>query len=189
MGIERLKGSLLSEAGNQAQRIVDEAEGKAEAMLEAERSRQAQARADAEKELEELLEDQRNEKLAWARLEAKRVRAEAEEDLIKASLDQVIDEMVAMRGGAEYKAFIKRAVEEGAAELGAGMTVHVLKGEKNLVPKLKSGKIAEDLQGLGGVLMESKEETVRVDFTLETMIETRRDDLRKAIHAKIFGGR
>jgi len=94
-----------------------------------------------------------------------------------------------MKKGPEYGSFMAKAVEEGIRELGSGITIHVLKGEKNLVPKIKGIKISEDLSGLGGALMKNEKGTIRVDFTLETMIETKRDDLRKDRDAKIFGGR
>ncbi len=187
MGIEKLKGSLLSEANEDARKITETAEAHVKSMVEEERSKTAAMRKEAEQEVERLLEEQRNERLAWARLESKRMLAEAREDAIKAVLDDFFDAMGSARKTPEYRKFLTRAIADAAGELGSQVTVRVAKGEKALVPALKNANVVEDLDGLGGAIVEASNGKVMVDLTLETLFETRRDEIRKQIYDKLFG--
>ncbi|MFH0737030.1 MAG: V-type ATP synthase subunit E [Candidatus Micrarchaeota archaeon] len=189
MGIEKLRGSLLSEAGEDAQKIVQSAETHVSGMLDEERSRKASMKKDAEKEVARLLEEQRNERIAWARLESKRVIAEAKEDAIKGVLEGFFDALKAARKTPEYKRFMGKAVPAAVDELGGDAVIHVLKGEKALIPAIRGSKVAEDLDALGGAMVETADGKIRVDLTLETLFETKRDHIRKSIYEKLFGGR
>ncbi len=189
MGIEKLKGSLLSEAKNEAKQIVAEARSKADAILKEEKERQGRAKERAEKELSTLLEGQHNERLAWARLEAKRIKAEAEDDVINKGMEEVIASLKELRKTPAYRNFVKRSVLDGCKEAGSRSVIRVVKGERKLVPKVSSARIVEDLDGLGGVVVESNDGKVRMDYSLETLIETKKDDIRKQIRQKLSGGK
>jgi len=189
MGIEKLRGSLLSEANDEAERIVKEARIQAASILEEERKSQETMDIEAIGGIERTLEEERNERLAWARLEAKRITAEAEEDAIKGVMEEIIEALSTMHGSPEYKAFLRQAVDKAAEELGGSVVIHVQKGEKAYLQKGKNAKIEEDLDGQGGAIVETMDGRVRVNVTLEMFLESRRDDLRKKIHMKLFGGR
>jgi V/A-type H+-transporting ATPase subunit E len=189
MGIERLKGSLLSEANEDARKIVEAAETHVSRMLEEERSRIAARKKESDREIEKLLEEQRNERIAWARLESKRLMAEAREDAIKNVLEEFFDSLEGVRTTPEYRKFLAKAVPEAASELGNSVTVRVLKGDKALLPALKGAKVKEDLDALGGAIVESEDGKIRIDLTLETLFEARRDEIRKRIYDKLFGGK
>jgi V/A-type H+-transporting ATPase subunit E len=189
MGIERLKGSLLSEANEDASKIVEAAEKHVSRMVEDERSRKASMKKDADREIERLLEDQRNERIAWARLESKRILAESREDAIKNVLEEFFDSLEGARKTPEYKKFLARAVPQAAEELGGNVTIRILKADKSLIPPIKGAKVSEDLDALGGAIVETGDGKIRIDLTLETLFEARRDDIRKRIYEKLFGGK
>jgi len=187
MGIEKLKNSLLSEASGEAEKIVKTAEAHVKGMLKEERTKLKAKEADADTEIEKLLEERRNERAAWARLEAKRITAEAKEDAIKNVLEDFFQDLKKVRKSPQYSKFLKTAVADAVAELGKGAKVHVLKGEKKLLPKLAN--VVEDLQGLGGALVETQDGKIRMDLTLETLFDSRRDEVRKQIYGGLFGGK
>jgi V/A-type H+-transporting ATPase subunit E len=189
MGIEKLKVSLLAEAKEEAQQIVKTAQSHVDGMVNEERAKNAAMKTEAEKEVEKTLEDQRNERIAWARLEAKRINAEAREDAINNVLEAFFDSLAKSRKNAEYKKFLKKAVPAAAADLGGTVVIHVVKGDKSAIPKVKNAKVVEDLKGLGGALVESQDGRIRVDLRLETLVDTRRDDIRSRIAKGLFGGK
>ena len=189
MGIEKLKGSLISEASEDAKKIVDSAEAQVKALLDEERSRKASLKKDAEKEVGRLLDEQRNERIAWARLESKRVMAEAREDAIKDVLEDFFDALGSVRKAPEYKKFLNTSVAAALEELGPSSIVHIAKGDKSLLTSLKNAKLVEDLDGLGGAIVETTNGKIRIDLTLETLYESRKDDIRKQIYEKLFGGK
>lgn len=187
MGIEKLKNSLLSDANKEAEGIVQSAEAHVRNMLEEEKAKGAAVRSGAEKEVERLLGEQRNERIAWARLESKRMLAEAREDAIKDVFEDFFAALEGLRKSPEYKKFMKASIEQAASELGGSVTIHVAKGEKELVPKLKGATVVDDLQGLGGAMVEAEDGKTRINLTIETLVETRKDELRKKIYEKLFG--
>lgn len=189
MGIEKLKGSLISEAREDAQKINAEADAQARKLLEDERSRIAGMKKEADAETERILEEQRNERIAWARLESKRILAEAREDAIKAVLEDFFGTLSTARKAPEYRKFLTKAVGKAMDELGEDSVVHVIKGDRALLGALKGAKVVEDLEGLGGALVESADGKIRIDLSLETLFETRRDDIRKQVYEKLFGGK
>ncbi|HSB46986.1 MAG TPA: V-type ATP synthase subunit E [Candidatus Bilamarchaeum sp.] len=189
MGIEKLKGSLLSEAGEDAGKILSESQAKAKLILDEERGKRAASKAEAEKSVEKTLAEQKNERIAWARLESKRIIAEAREDAIKSVLEEFFEELGSVRKSQEYRKFLADAAASAVAELGTGATIHVAKGDKALISAPKGAKVVEDLEGLGGAMVESDDGKIRVDMTLETLFESRRDDMRKRIYENLFGGR
>jgi vacuolar-type H+-ATPase subunit E/Vma4 len=92
-----------------------------------------------------------------------------------------------MKKSPEYKKFLKDSVDRAVSELGDGSIIHLLKGDKENISKMKNVSIVEDLNGLGGAIVESSDGKVIVDLSLETLYELRKDDLRKQISEKLFG--
>jgi len=190
MGIERLTSSLIKEADDEAAKIVEAAKWHVKKMKEDERSKRSTLRNEAEKEIEKLLSEQKNERLAWARLEAKRVTAEAREDAINSAIDDLFSSLKEVKKSKEYKDFLSKSVSAAVKELGGvKLTIRVSKEDKKLLSKLpKSCKVANNLDSLGGAVIETQDGKMKVDLTLETLFELRRDELRKMIAAKLFSG-
>ncbi|MBI5228109.1 hypothetical protein HY988_05960 [Candidatus Micrarchaeota archaeon] len=189
MGIEKLKFSLLAEGKQEAEAIIHEAERHANEMQKEEEQKHAAAVVELEKEIEKTLQERRNEKVAWARLEAKRITAEAKEDAVANAIEEFFSALEKMRKGNEYKKFMKNAAERIGSELEGNLVLHVVKGEKGLLPKVKNAEIKEDLEGLGGILAESSDGKRRLNLTIETLFEAKRDDIRRRIYDKMFGGK
>ncbi len=190
MGIERLTSSLIKEADEEAAKIVEAAEWHVKKMKEEERSKRSALKTEAEKEIGKLLSEQKNERLAWARLEAKRVTAEAREDAINSAIDDLFSSLKEVKKSKEYKDFLSKNISAAVKELGGmKLTVRVSKEDKKLLPKLpKSCKVANNLEALGGAVIETQDGKMKVDLTLETLFELRRDELRKMISEKLFSG-
>jgi vacuolar-type H+-ATPase subunit E/Vma4 len=189
MGIEKLKRSLLSEAGEDAKKLVSASEEQAKTILDEERAKRAASKKGAEADVEKTLQDQKNERMAWARLESKRILAEAREDAIKNVIEDFFDALGGIRKTPEYKKFLAKAVSSAVDELDSGAVIHVVKGDKALFNTPKGSSVVEDLSGLGGAMAESNDGKIRVDMTLETLFEGRRDEVRKKIYDSLFGGR
>ena len=187
MGIEKLTSSLVGEAQKESKEIVKTAEWHVDKMLKEEQSKEASYKEAAESGVNDRLSAQRNERLAWARLEAKRVLAEAKEDAISASLEGFFTELKEIRNSAKYKDFLKKSVADAVKELGGKPTVHVSKEDTAVLGKLSNADIATDLEGLGGAMVETEDGSVRIDLRLENLFDMKRDSMRKEVYGKIFG--
>ncbi|MBI5223002.1 hypothetical protein HY990_01125 [Candidatus Micrarchaeota archaeon] len=190
MSIEKLKTSLLSEAQAESERIINAAKSEAQKLIEEERSKNAAFLSSAREDAERILKEQSSERSAWARLEAKRIIAEAKEDAIKLTIEDFLAAVASLRKTPEYRQFMKRSVDAAIAEFGGGpVFLHVLAADKDLFSKTKNLSIVPDLDGIGGAILESEDGRLRVNLTLETLVETKKDELRGKIYQALFGGK
>lgn len=188
MGIEKITSSLLKDAEEEAAGIVKAAESHVRKMKEDERAKITGLKKKAENEVEKILEEQRNERLAWARLEAKRLVSEAREDAINNAIEELYDSLKELKKSKEYKSFMSKEVAAAMKEFSGKAVVHVAKSDKKLLPKMPKGcKVVTDLDALGGAVIESQDGKMKVDLTMETLFELKRDMLRKMISEELFG--
>ena len=189
MGLEKLKRSLIAEATSEADMIISSAEKEAKAILEEDRKSIDAAKERIDAELDVVLAAQRQEKTAATRLEAKRLISEAKEDVLNAALDDFFIALKDLRDSSEYKKFLSNRVAKASEEISGELIVHVPKGDKELLPKSKNITIKEDLDSIGGILIENASGKIRLNYTLETLIEKEKDELRKKLYESIFGGK
>lgn len=186
MGIERIASSLVDDAKKEADEIVKSAEWHLEKMVAEERSKKAPLIKQAEAEIARLLEEKKNERLAWARLEAKRMYAEACDDAIRAVLDEFFTLLEKVRMHSAYPNFLKTILMKGLKEFGEGTPIiHIVKGDGKHLKDFK-GKVIEDLKGFGGLLIESEDGKIMVDMRVETLFGEYREELRKHIYENLF---
>jgi vacuolar-type H+-ATPase subunit E/Vma4 len=185
MGIEKLTSTLLKEGEEEANKIVETAKWHVQKMIEEERAKQQERKKAVEEEVKKLFNDERNERLAWARLEGKRIIAEAKEDAIKRAVDELYELAPQIRKSNEYARWLAREVGNAIADFGGKATVRVVKGDKKILQKI-SVKVEENLDALGGAIVESADGKMRVDLRLETLFESRSDDIRRQLAAELF---
>jgi vacuolar-type H+-ATPase subunit E/Vma4 len=187
MTMNKLISSLVSDAKKEAEGIIRTAESDVEKLIAEEKAKRAILLREADSDCGRILEDQKRERVAWARLEARRVLAEAREDAINGTLGEMYTMLADLRKSPDYGSFVKEGVARAVSELGSEdeLIVHVAKGDKKYVSKFK-GEVREDLDAVGGVLVERADGKVCVNLTLESVLETRKDELRKKIYEKLF---
>ncbi|MFA6531025.1 MAG: V-type ATP synthase subunit E, partial [Candidatus Micrarchaeia archaeon] len=186
--MSKLVSSLVSDAKKDAERIVKSAESEVDRIVSEEKAKRAILLKNAEEECEHSLSEQKRERIAWARLEARRLTAEAKEDAIKSVLDEMHGMLNELKKSEDYSSFMKSAVAQASAEFGSGeeLVLHVVKGDRKYAGKFK-GKVLEDLDAAGGLIVERADGKVCVNFTLESVLDNKKDELRKKIHEKLFG--
>lgn len=188
MGISKeFRDSIIREAEEEAKGVVSEAEAKGNAIMSEERNRSQQKLKAAEEEAKRMMEAQRKERIAWARLESKRIIAEAKEDAINNSLEDFFKMLSVFRNMNGYTAFLNKVVKNAIEEFGEkpeNLVVHVVKGDRKVLSSI-TAKIVEDLDGFGGAIVERKDGSVRVNATLETLFENKREGIRKEVYEKL----
>ncbi len=186
MGIDKLTGSLIDEATREAAEIEKTAQWHVDSMLKEEKSKESGIKDKARAQVNVKLAEQKNERIAWARLEAKRIISEAKEDAISDNIEEFFNSLKDVRKSPQYKLFLAKSVSMASGELGEGLIIHIHKGEVPMLGKIEGNKVVADLEGLGGAIIESADSMVRIDMRLETLFEIKKDSLRKAIYDKVF---
>ena len=186
MGIDHLTADILAEARKEAKAITDAAEAEKKKALKEEKAKVSRMLSDAENEAGMFVSAQQRERIAWAKLEAKKVEGEAKEAKITEAMDGLYAKLRTFRSSKEYPAFLNARVKEATEEIKTKTHVaHVCRGDKKLLRDFR-GTIKEDLPGMGGAIVESPDGTVRVDCTLETLFEDKRELLRKKLYERMF---
>ncbi len=186
MGIRKLTSSLIKDGEEEAAKIVESAKWHVQKMVEEEKAKKQEQKEEVEKEVKRILEEQRRERLAWARLEAKRLLAEGREDAIKKSLDELYALTPSIRESPAYSKWLSSRVADALKQLGEKAVVIVAKGDRKLLFGLKA-RVEESLGGLGGAMVESEDGRTRIDLRLETLLEMRSDDIRRILAKELFG--
>lgn len=186
MGLEQLTATILDEAKKESASAVSAADAERRKMLGEAKAAAEKARMDAEAKTAEFVESQRRERIAWARIEAKRAINEARESVVDGAIDDVFTEMRAFPKSREYPKFLNALVAHGLKELGnPNAVVHVRKEDKK---HLKNGKhsVKDDLDEWGGCIVKSGDGSVRIDLTFAALLELKRESLRKMLYEALF---
>lgn len=189
MGIDTLTTSLLEEAQKKAHAIVASAQSSVEKMYGEENAKRALLLKYADEEVRHLLDETKRERIAWARLEAKRILSEAKEEVIRGVLDDFFTLLSKVRKNSAYKDFMCRSLEKAISELKShgisDFVIYCSKDDKGMLADVKA-RIVPTLDSFGGIIAESGNGNVRIDLTLEALFETKRDELRSLVYEKLF---
>lgn len=186
MDIGRLTSGILAEARKEAKAITDAAEAQKGRLLDDEGRKVSLLLSGAEDEAAKFVAAQERERIAWAKLEAKKISGEARESVVRTAMDGLYKQLASFRRDKRYGNFLNARVASAIKELSAPKPlVHVCKGDSRLL-KGVSAKVVEDLSGMGGAIVESSDGSVRVDYTLETLFEDKRELLRKKVYERMF---
>jgi len=194
MTLSKLADSIIREAEKKAHDIVEEANRHVGEAKRKERELVKERKHAVNEEVVKILAQYEKEKMLWAHLEGKRLIAEAKNKAVEASLDEFRRILKSSRKMAEYRQFMKRASERALSELKqvgrdkATYVVHVLKGEKSLLPRMPGVVVKEDLDPkyIGGLLMEFADGSVRVNMTLSELLNLKSTKIRGKIYTHLF---
>lgn len=186
MGFDALAHEIEKKAGEEAKRIMHEADAAAEKIIAEAHAASKHKVAQAKGEVSSYLETEKSERLTSAKLACSKKIADAKEQAVLNSLGLVWEEMLKVRNSPAYKKLLHSLAESATEELG---TSNVLLFTNSADRKYFAGtkyRLGDSIQCSGGIIAEKKDASVRVDMTLEAIFEEKKDDLRKRIFAMLF---
>ncbi len=184
MSLEKLKDEIEANISFEVKKIRDAAAKQAAEIL-------AKAKEDAAKLVEviknEALEQARLEsvKISAARLQAKKILGDAQETIVAQALSILSDELKGLAGSKEYKKFLEKKLKESSRELGNNLTCLARKEDKEFISSVLKCQF-KPIEPIGGAILESRDGSVSIDFTFETILKEKEDELRQKAHALLF---
>lgn len=164
---------------SRAEEIVNEAERDADAIL-----------SEAERDAERRIEQEREQKLSSAKLEAKQERLESRRAIIQDVKDAVEDELASIDG--DEREELTRTLLDAAAQEFDGDTVRV-RGRaddeellESILEEYDGFEVGEPIECLGGVVVESDESRVRVNNTFDSVLSDVWEDNLREISTRLF---
>jgi len=176
----RARAEEIRESGEErAEEIVSEAEHEAEGIV-----------TEAEREAERAIEQEREQRLSSAKLEAKQARLEARREILEEVHDDVEARMADIDG--DERESLTRSLLAAAAEEFDAESVRVRGREADadllgtVVADYEGFEVGEPIDCLGGVVVEADGSRVRVNNTFDSVLEDVWDENLRGISTRLF---
>ncbi len=190
MSLDTVVEDVRDEARARAEEIREAAESEAEEIL-------AEAEADAERireerlaEVDRQIDQEREQTLSSAKLEAKQERLGARRDVLEDVYDDV-EAAIAGLEGDRRRELTETLLDAALAEFDDDepVSIYTRQADVELVEALLADRNAEldgEVECLGGVVAESDASRVRVNNTFDSVLESVWDDELKQVAERLF---
>ncbi len=188
MSLDTVVADIQAEAEAQAEEILAEAEEEAEAIREEAEAEAEAIRETAERNVEAEIEQERDQRISNATLEAKQKRLEARRDALFTVRERV-EEAIASLPEDKRKTLTRELLEDATTEFDEA-DVYARPADTDLVTEILEDydgfSLAGETDCLGGVVLEGEDGRIRVDNTFDSVLETVWDENLKALSDVLF---
>jgi V/A-type H+-transporting ATPase subunit E len=189
--LETVVEDIRDEARARAEEIRADAEERADA-IKAEAEADAESiRAEREREVEAEIEQEREQRVSGAKLEAKQARLEARRSILQDVREAVETEIATLEGDTREE--LTRALLDAAAtefDDDADVDVYGRADDQSLLEDVLADydgyEYAGEYDCLGGVVVESEGSRVRVNNTFDSVLDDVWEDSLRSISAELF---
>jgi len=192
MSLETVVEDIRDEARERAKEIRADAESRADDIVAEAEADADDIVAEAEADVEAEVDQEREQKLSSAKLEAKQMRLEARRDALQSVRSSVEDRIAALDGD-ERETLTRELLDAASTEFGDDDdTVRVFgrADDEGLISDILDDydgyEYAGEYDCLGGVVVESDASRVRVNNTFDSVLEDVWENNLKAISARLF---
>jgi len=191
MSLDNVVEDVRDEARARAEEIREEGERRAEEIVEAAEADAEEIRESREESVERQIEQERDQAISSAKLEAKQERLEARRDVLEDVRSQVEDELVELEP--EKREELTRALLDQAApefEDESSVSVYGRADDADLLEDLVADydgfEYAGEYDCLGGVVVEGTDSRVRVNNTFDSVLGDVWEDNLKDVSEILF---
>jgi len=191
MSLETVVEDIRDEARERAKEIRADAESRADDIVAEAEADADEIVAEAEADVEAEIDQEREQKLSSAKLEAKQMRLEARRDALQSVRSSVEDRIAAIDGD-EREELTRELLDAASTEFGDDDEVRVYgrADDEALISDVLDDYDGYEYAGehdcLGGVVVESDTSRVRVNNTFDSVLEDVWENNLKAISARLF---
>jgi len=191
MSLDTVVEDIKGQARAEAEEIREDAEERAEEILSEAREDADRILEDAETSVEREIEQEREQRLSAAKLEAKQERLEARRELLERVYDRV-EAALADLSGDRREELTEALLEAAAAEVDedAQVDVYGRAEDEELLTSLCEAYDGFDYAGeydcLGGVVVESEGSRVRINNTFDSILDDVWEDNLQTVSERLF---
>ena len=199
-GTDKIVSSIMSEAQGKADLIIQDANAEASAI-------KAQAEKTAEVEATKIKENGKKQSemryqqiISEAKMNARRAKLDAKEDVIDAAFNQATGELKekAAEGGDDYKTSLSKMIKEAADELASDdLIIQLNEADTNAFKEgISSGdsfeidgvkfQLGEPIDVIGGAILKTSNGDIEVNNTIEARLERYKSILRSEVADVLF---
>ncbi len=185
MGLEKVVEEILKRGEDKRKEIISTGEKERDDQIRAAQKRIEESRMKADARTKSAIAQMEQQELSSAELESKREILESEKQVMEELKEQVLEELEKYPEDRKRKLYSK-LIDNAKKELGP-CGVYANRKDSALL-KLPSGMTyAGQIETRGGLVFESKDGTVRLDYRFESMIDDVWNEKMRDIYKKLFG--
>jgi V/A-type H+-transporting ATPase subunit E len=170
MALDKVVDNILGSARQDADKRIQDAEAeRSRILLEADQKIDKMQKAQ-EKELQDALVRMERQEMSSAELEAKKIVLNTRKEILTRTFDEMLHELSAM-DPREKSAIYKKILAEGKRVI-HHPKVFIPRGEADLLSGLRGCASLTETEMEPGLILESEDGTVRVDFRFRTILES-----------------
>ncbi len=178
MTLERVAQAVLDRGKSEAVQIVAQARDEKERMLSEARTEGENAVKMAEAEARVEAERRKVQEVARAELEARKISLAAQKEALDEVYQRALERLGRLK---ENNEILKRLLKTNEAEWKSGGRVYSSKKDESMVKKIVGSAYAGNIDGVGGVVIESADGTRRTDLGYESLLREVWDDAVKEV--------
>ncbi|MDE1825252.1 MAG: hypothetical protein KGH77_03250 [Candidatus Micrarchaeota archaeon] len=187
MSLHEIKERILKEAQLSADSTSEEGKNESSRILSEARERSKRIRDEAAKELALKIELMRREHGAGVEIERNNAMLLAREQVIDANLGSVrraISTSIIRKG---YDKVLRKALA-AAKEISNGNDLFIV-ANKSLKPALEKMGYSVQLSSIEGVVIQSRNGSIKMDASVDTLLNNNMEMIKSAIAREVFGGK
>lgn len=178
MSLDTVVQAILEKGKGEAEQILEEARAERERMLAEVRAEGQGAIVDADVRARHAAERRRVQELARAELEARKIVLAAQREALERAYRTALERLGDLP---ESPDFLRRLLAANAAEWKAGGRVYSNARDEAVVRKIVGDRYAGNVGCAGGVVIESADDTRRIDLRYESILREIWDDAVKEV--------
>ena len=168
MALDNVVNEILESARKEADQILKAAESEKEATLRQAAETISSKQKAQQKETDEAIKRLRQQELSSAELEEKRIVLNARKEMLDRTFDEV--NIQASEMSSAEKARLYMVILEKGKKVIPEPKIYCPIGEAKLLV-IKSGDKVEEVKMGPGLILESKDGTMRIDYSFKTILE------------------
>lgn len=189
MSLDTVVEDIRDDARTRAEEIREEAQQRAEEIVAEAETEADELVADREAAVERQIQQEREQALSSAKLEAKQARLEARRDVLEDVRDQTETALAELSGDRREK-LTRALLDDAAGEFDGTIVVYGRSDDESLLQSLTEERddcsYGGDHDCLGGVVVESEQSRVRVDNTFDSVLADAWEDSLKELSTRLF---
>jgi V/A-type H+-transporting ATPase subunit E len=182
MGLEKVIEKIQNEGKEKITSIIQDAEKQAAQILQTKQKTLEELSVKKKQEIEKQIETLKTQEESGIEIEIKKIKLNAEKDVLNATYQECLNALSTL----PHEKMISFLLKKVETELPEAAYIYSNKRDEAIVRAHTKISYGESIETLGGIIVENREKTMKVDYRYETIAEIVWDRSLKEIAEKLF---
>jgi len=182
MGLEKVIENIQKEGKEKINSILHDAETQANQILQKKQKTIDEAAVKKKQELEKHIDLLKTQELSSGEIEVKKIRLNAEKDILTQTYQECLNALSAL----PHEKILSFLLKKAKQELPEAAFVYSNARDESIVRSLTTVSYAGTMDALGGIILENKDKTLKLDYRYEMIAEIVWERSLKEIAKKLF---